>query len=138
MNQSELILPLFSMVFLTLLVTLYLGVSNALAVLSKEVHIKHLKLFNRDEIPKYLTTISQHYKNLFELPILFYTWIGLLLILNQWTQIDVYLAWIFVLSRYVHSFIRVPNNKVHLRFYIFLMGFTTILICWIRVGLNLI
>ena len=132
MNQSELILPLFSMVFLTLLVTLYLGVSNALAVLSKEVHIKHLKLFNRDEIPKYLTTISQHYKNLFELPILFYTWIGLLLILNQWTQIDVYLAWIFVLSRYV------PNNKVHLRFYIFLMGFTTILICWIRVGLNLI
>jgi hypothetical protein len=138
MNKEELILPLIAMILLTLSVTLYLAISNSLAVLSKKVHIKHLKLFNIDEIPNYLTTISQHYKNLFELPILFYVWIFTILNLENWTQIDIYLAWAFVGSRYFHSLIRVPNKKVQLRFYIFLIGLCIILVCWIRVGINLL
>lgn len=132
MNNVDLLYPLCAMVFLTLSVTLYLGISNSLAVLTKKLHIKHLKLFNTDEIPTYLTTISQHYKNLYELPVLFYVWILTLLTLENWTNIDIYLAWIFVGSRYLHSIIRVPNKKVHLRFYIFLLGFATLVICWLR------
>ena len=58
------------MVFLTLIVTLYLATANSLAVLTKKVYIKHLRLFNTEKIPENLTIISQHYKNLYELPIL--------------------------------------------------------------------
>jgi len=132
MNIPDILYPLCAMVFLTLSVTLYLGISNSLAVLSKKVHIKHLRLFNTDEIPSYLTTISHHYKNLYELPVLFYVWILTLLTLESWTNIDVYLAWAFVGSRFLHSIIRVPNKQVHIRFYIFLIGFAILVICWIR------
>jgi len=132
MNNLELLYPLSAMVFLSLAVTLYLGIANSLAVIMKKVHIKHLRLFDNNEIPTYLTSISQHYKNLYELPILFYVWILLLLTLNNWTQIDVYLAWTFVGSRYAHSFIRIPNKDVNLRFYCFLVGFYTLVFCWIR------
>lgn len=83
MNYLDLLYPLCAMVFLSLSVTLYLAVSNSLAVLSKKVHIKHLRIFNTEEIPTYLTTISQHYKNLYELPVLFYVWILTLISLGN-------------------------------------------------------
>ena len=62
--------PLFTMVLLTLLVALRLLYFNTCAVLSGEVHIKHFKLFD-DGIPPKLKAIAQHYKNMFELPVLF-------------------------------------------------------------------
>lgn len=122
MNYLDLLYPLCAMVFLTLSVSLYLAISNSLAVLSKKVHIKHLRLFNTEEIPTYLTKISQHYKNLYELPILFYVWILTLITLGNWTQIEVYLAWAFVGSRYLHSLVRVPNKNVHIRFIYFYLA----------------
>ena len=136
MNIPFLLYPLCAMVFLTLIVTLYLATANSLAVLTEKVHIKHLRLFNTEKVPENLTTISQHYKNLYELPILFYVWILTLLILGNWTQTDVYLAWAFVGSRFIHSLIRIPNKQVHFRFYVFLTGFGIMVFCWIRFFMN--
>ena len=62
--------PLFTMVLLTLLVAIRLLYFNTWAVLRGEVHIKHFRLFDDGISPK-LQSVSQHYKNMFELPVLF-------------------------------------------------------------------
>ena len=62
--------PLFTMVLLTLLVALRLLYFNTRAVLSCEVYIKHFRLFDDGISPK-LQSVAQHYKNMFELPVLF-------------------------------------------------------------------
>ena len=62
--------PLLGMVVLTLLVAIRLLYFNTWAVLSGEVHIKHFRLFN-DGIPARLQSVVQHYKNMFELEVLF-------------------------------------------------------------------
>ena len=62
--------PLFTMILLTLLVALRLLYFNTWAVLSGEVHIKHFRLFD-DGIPPKLQSVVQHYKNMFERPVLF-------------------------------------------------------------------
>ena len=62
--------PLFTMVLLTLLVAFRLLYFNTRAVLSGEVYIKHFRLFDDGIHPK-LQSVAQHYKNMFELPVLF-------------------------------------------------------------------
>ena len=84
--------PLFTMVLLTLLVALRLLYFNTWAVLSGEVHIKHFKLFD-DGIPPELKAVAQHYKNMFELPVLFYLLYVLLIINDSATALDIQLAW---------------------------------------------
>ena len=111
--------PLFTMVLLTLLVALRLLYFNTWAVLSGEVHIKHFKLFD-DGIPPKLKAVAQHYKNMFELPVLFYLLCVLLIINDAAIALDIQLAWGFVIFRILHSLVRIPNKNVHPRFGFFI------------------
>jgi len=77
------IYPLIAMIFLTIIIGVQLLYCNTKAILNGEVDIRHFRLFN-SKIPKNLQSISQHYKNMFEMPILFY----ILLIQFEFSIID--------------------------------------------------
>ena len=64
--------PLIAMIFLTILIGLQLIYCNSKAVLNGEIDIRHFRLFD-SKIPENLQSISQHYKNMFELPLLFFS-----------------------------------------------------------------
>ena len=127
--------PLFTMVLLTLLVALRRLYFNTRAVLSGEVHIKHFRLFDAG-ISLKLQSVAQHYKNMFEMPILFYILCILLIINNNYTQFDVIIAWGFVLFRVLHSLARIPNKDVNLRFGLFTGSFIMLVIGWINFSLK--
>ena len=127
--------PLFTMVLLTLLVALRLLYFNTCAVLSGEVHIKHFKLFD-DGIPPKLKAVAQHYKNMFEMPVLFYLLCVLLIINDNATALDIQLAWGFVIFRILHSLIRIPNAKVHPRFGSFIGSYIMLVGGWINFSLK--
>ena len=127
--------PLFTMVLLTLLVALRLLYFNTRAVLSGEVHIKHFKLFD-DGIPPKLKTVAQHYKNMFELPVLFYLLCILLIITGSAAPLDIQLAWGFVIFRILHSLIRIPNTNVNPRFGFFIGSYTMLVGGWINFSLK--
>ena len=127
--------PLIGMVVLTLLVAIRLLYFNTWAVLSGEVHIKHFRLFDAG-ISLKLQSVAQHYKNMFEMPILFYILCILLIINNNYTQFDVIIAWGFVLFRVLHSLARIPNRDVNLRFGLFAGSFVMLLIGWISFTLS--
>ena len=127
--------PLIGMVVLTLLVAIRLLYFNTWAVLSGEVHIKHFRLFDAG-ISLKLQSVAQHYKNMFEMPILFYILCILLIINNNYTQFDVIIAWGFVLFRVLHSLARIPNKDVNLRFGLFTGSFIMLVIGWINFSLK--
>ena len=87
--------PLLSMIFLTLIIGVQLLYCNSKAVLKGEVNIKSFRLFD-SEIPNHLKSISQHYKNMFELPVLFYVLCILFIVNDYYTDFDVIIAWGFV------------------------------------------
>ena len=129
------IYPLIAMIFLTIIIGVQLLYSNTKAVLNREVDISQFRLFN-SKIPKNLQSISQHYKNMFEMPILFYLLCILLIINNNYSQFDVILAWGFVLFRVLHSLARIPNRDVNLRFGLFTGSFIMLVIGWINFSLK--
>ena len=127
--------PLIGMVVLTLLVAIRLLYFAINSTLTGKVHIKQFRIYD-GEFPKYFQSARQHYKNMFEMPILFYILCILLIINNNYTQFDVIIAWGFVLFRVLHSLARIPNRDVNLRFGLFAGSFIMLVIGWINFSLK--
>ena len=127
--------PLIGMVVLTLLVAIRLLYFAINSTLTGKVHIKQFRIYD-GEFPKYFQSASQHYKNMFEIPILFYILCILLIINYNYTQFDVMAAWGFVLFRALHSLARIPNRDVNLRFGLFAGSFIMLVIGWINFSLK--
>lgn len=73
---------------------------------------------------------ADNFKNLFEVPVLFYALIATSLAVGQTSRWLVFGAWLFVLLRYGHSLIHCTYNKVMHRFAFFLSSFVVIVGLW--------
>ncbi|MGY0652425.1 MAPEG family protein [Luteimonas sp. A537] len=80
------------------------------------------------------TRASDNYRNLFELPVLFYFAVAVAIgagVRDPWV---LGLAWGFVALRIVHSMIHCGYNKVMHRFQVFIAGFFVLALLWIRLA----
>ncbi len=74
---------------------------------------------------------ADNFKNLFEVPVLFYALCAVALAVSHVPAWLVYGAWLFVVLRVAHSAIHCTYNKVMHRFPVFLLGFGVIVALWI-------
>jgi hypothetical protein len=84
---------------------------------------------NLREPPESLS-VYNNLRNQFELPVLFYA-VSLVLYVStadNWGTVA--LAWIFVLSRYVHSYVHLTSNRLRYRRPIFIIGFFAVMAMW--------
>lgn len=135
MYFKPLLLPLLAQVALTFIVMTSMFRGRVAEIKSKKINPQSIK--TREKSKQFLTDsapASDNFLNLFELPVLFYTGILLTLILMVQDSILVILAWTFVISRYLHSFIHVTYNRVMHRFYMFLLSSFVLLAYWVRLG----
>jgi hypothetical protein len=123
------------MVALTVVVTMRLLYFAVKSVKKGEVHIKQYRIYD-GKFPPILNSVRQHYKNMFEMPILFYLLAVLLLIQGNTTNLDIIFAWGFVVFRILHSISRIPNRDVNLRFGLFAGSFLMLLGGWINFSLK--
>lgn len=128
--NSLLLYPLFIQVLLTFSVGLLAFKARISAVKSGQVPPSYFK-HNQGKAPEVMLRWGDHYQNQFELPVLFYALIGLLLAteINHWSYLAG--AWLFVISRIVHSFIHIKTNHVLHRMRAFSVGFYTLFGLWI-------
>ena len=122
------IYPLLFMIILTMLVTFRLLIIAVYLVRTKQVHIKQFRMFD-GEIPQYALSAREHFKNMFEIPVLFYVLCILSITTNNYSQIDINIAWGFAISRLLHTIVRIPNKDVIVRFAFFVIG---LFFSWIR------
>ena len=81
--------------------------------------------------PKPALQAAYSYANQFELPVLFYVAVIVAIITRHADIIEVALAWIFVLCRYVQAFIHVTSNQVRHRAIWFGLSALAVMIMWI-------
>jgi hypothetical protein len=67
-----------------------------------------------------VTNPSDNFKNLFEIPVIFYALATYLLVTGQVDGIYLAAAWVFVGFRVLHSLVHCTVNIVMLRFYLYL------------------
>ena len=128
MDKQLILIPIAPVIFLTLIVAVhmrYFAVKKA--VKSRDVKFGYFKVY-RGNVPDYLLAARHHYKNMFELPLIFYVICILAYISDNLDSFDLWLAWGFVITKYVHSIIRMTTNYVPHRGITFSISFLIVIV----------
>ncbi len=107
---------------------------------NEDINLGQFRIYEGD-FPDKLWSARQQYQNMFEIPILFYLLCSLNIIFNNYSQFDIILSWGFVLSRVIHFFIRLKNQKdinIIPRTIVFVLGLLFLSIGWINFLLRFI
>lgn len=122
--------PILAQVILSLIVLLYMASRRLPALAARRPSPEQLqqrKTYD-EELPAAARFPSENYKNLFELPVLFFVLSFCALITGLGGTMMVTLAWIFVATRVVHSLIHCTYNNVMHRFLVFLLGVLVVIV----------
>ena len=130
MEKNLILYPAIAMMILTLFLYVKNYFDNRKATKNKSLKFSYFKTYT-GEAPDYVVVSRQTLKNQFELPIFFYFLIAVILAFNKVSQFDIALAWTFVLSRYLHCYIRLSSNYVPYRAIVFQFGMLVLIIFWI-------
>jgi hypothetical protein len=130
MSFATILLPLFVMVALTFGLMFWMGFSRSGALKSKQVKMGDVAL-GQTAWPPRVQQISNSYASQFQLPVLFYVLKVLALFTRQADYLFVVLAWLFVLSRFIHAYVHCTSNYVRHRFTAFLVGAVILLAMWV-------
>jgi hypothetical protein len=84
------------------------------------------------------TRCADNFRNLFELPVLFYLAVVIAFLTAQGGLLVTGLAWAFVVLRVVHSAIHCGYNKVLHRFAAYLLGGVALLALWATLAYGLL
>ena len=134
----DFIIPLFIMAILNLFLIFRLLYMATVYVVKKNVRLSQFRIYE-GEFPDRLRSARQHYQNMFEIPILFYLLCLLHIFFNNYTEIDILLAWGFVIFRVLHFFIRIQNQKnvnIMPRTIVFVISLVFLTIAWIKFMAN--
>jgi hypothetical protein len=144
----NLIYPMFSMVLYIVLLGVYTFIVRRNSVIKRETHFKYFKTYDMSlgGPPEYVTRVGRHFDNQFQVPILFlitmlmYISLGnsmgtsLILQTTRSSNTNFYpglLAWAFVISRMIHSYVHLGSNNVVYRFLSYASGLFIVLFLWI-------
>lgn len=90
-----------------------------------------LRYFTPVEMP------ANNYRNLFEMPVLYFALVPLLLLTSQDSHVQVVLAWIYVALRYLHSFVHAGRGKVPVRAMLFVCSAVVLSAMWIGFAIDI-
>ena len=75
--------------------------------------------------------------NLFEMPVLYFALVPLLLLFRHANHIQVALAWAFVLLRILHSVAHISRAKVQRRFLVYLLSCLVLAVMWVGFAIDM-
>ena len=130
MEKTLILYPAIAMMILTLFVYVKNYLDNRIAVINKSIKFSYFKAY-KGEVPDYVAVSRQTLKNQFELPIFFYFLISTILVFDKVSQLDIVLAWMFVVFRYLHCYIRLSSNHVPYRALVFELGMMVLIAWWV-------
>ena len=131
-------MPLLGMIALTIGIALWMLKLRYRAVRQDGVNPRYFQLNRGAKLPDYLIRVTQHYDNLFETPLLFYTALILVVILKELDWVYVVLAWAYFISRLIHAYIHTTHNKLGHRRNIFLLSSALLIIIWIKLAVDIV
>jgi hypothetical protein len=131
MQNTSILYPLCAMALLTVIVTVFMLRERVGEFKSRRIHPQKLPSSSQMQGVLENTRAADNYKNLFEMPVLFYLLCALLYVTQQVSVGMLIAAWAYVALRYLHSFIHIGYNKVMDRFKVFIVSATLLYGMWI-------
>lgn len=120
---------MFALVLLSLGVAFRMLFLRVKAIKTGQVRISQFRL-NTGEMPADITQAAKNYSNLFEIPVLFYIAGTIAIAMDVESTMMVVFAWLFVVSRLVHSWVHLTYNNVIHRMWAFMAGNICLVIIW--------
>jgi len=129
-TAESILLPMLGMMLLTLVVWVYMYVLRIGHIVGERIHPQELTTPDKVAglIPEPISYPAYNFRNLLELPVLFYVLCLLLYVTGSVDSWDLLAAWLFLALRVVHSAIHCTVNIVKYRFYTY---FASALVLWI-------
>jgi len=124
------------MVLLTCIVGFITVKARFASVKNGQIKAKYFKLMAGQEVPEFITTSTRNFNNQFEIPMLFYVVCTLYISLNIDSLFAVILAWLFVVLRFVHTYIHLTYNHVIHRMLVFVAAFLCVIALWVNLLLQ--
>ena len=121
----SLLFPMLAQIGWTFLLYAWLTVARTRAIKSGEAAYSG---FARGEEPHDVARITRNLANQFELPVIFYAVVVLLVATKNVTPIDLVAAWVFVAGRVIHSLVQTLTDNVPLRGQVFLINFAAVVV----------
>lgn len=138
MNNHAILYPIFALAWWTSCVLLLIPIARIRAGRRREIVVDDFKYGESSAVPPHVAIPNRNYMNLLELPVLFYV-AGVLLLVSPCTSLtSIYLAWLYVGLRIVHSVIHLTYNKVLHRLAAFATSNAVLVALWIDVGLTVL
>ena len=127
MNQNIIYYPCFALFFLSACVLLRMGYLRVQAV-KGGMDAKFYKTYDNGSEPRLAAQASRNFINLLEAPTLFYMVCLFALSAKMVDHLFLWLAWAYVIIRYVHSAVHLTKNILPLRMILYFMSWTVLFI----------
>jgi hypothetical protein len=138
MSQNSIFLPVLAMVALTLAVWIQLYRDRIGEIQTRRIVPQDLA--NSRQMATQLEKInaSDNFKNLFELPVLFYVFCLTIFVTRSTTPVFVAGAWLYVLLRVAHSVIHCTYNNILHRFTVYVISSLVLFVLWFILGIQIV
>ena len=127
MREARILYPVFALAAWTFIILLRL----AFVRLRSGLRPDDFKLGESSRVPEKVAVANRNYMNLLELPILFYVACTLLYVGPAVSAISLWLAWIYVALRIVHSLVHLGYNHVMHRLALFAISNFILIGLWL-------
>ena len=122
--------PAVAMVALTFVVQMRMYVTRIGEMKRERIHPQSIANSAQAAARLTDTRAADNFRNLFEMPVLFYAALAVAVLSAQVNAVTLGLAWAFVALRVAHSAIHCTYNKVMHRFYAYFFGGMTLWLLW--------
>lgn len=138
MSPLPIFLPCVALVALTVTVWIFLYVDRIGEMRARR--IKPQALSTSREATQALQNLNaaDNFRNLFEVPVLFYVLCVSLAVTQSVTPLTLWGAWIYVVLRAAHSFIHLTYNRVMHRFVTYALSTILVFAMWAGFGIRLL
>ena len=138
MNSTNIFLPFFGVMLLTLAVWIYMYVRRTSYLVSEKIDLRKVDTPEKAAavVPHDVGLASHNLKNLFELPVLFYAVCLYLFVTASVDRFFLLAAWWFFAFRVVHSLIHCSYNRVEHRFAAYMLSAIALWVMVIRAVLQ--
>ena len=137
-SQTPILYPAFAMLALVCIVLNRVRSMRFAAVRNREIGAEFYKAFQGAEEPEPLRVVGRHFSNLFEMPVLFYVVLIMIYVTHQTTTWLVACAWLYVVLRYVHSYVHLTKNDVMTRVIVYFSSAFVLLVMWATLLVQLV
>lgn len=129
-TQPSIFWPMCAQVLLTAVVWAWMYVDRIGEMRAKKIPAQSVTTAREAARILERTAAADNFRNLFELPVLFYVLCLSLAVTELVTPLQFTLAWLYVALRALHSFVHVTYNRVSHRFTIHLASTLTLFYMW--------